>query len=371
MNAAWIVLGVAIAAAVGGLIYGVMHAARLKATTDALQAELRQFKEGGFDRLVGDKLAVFTQRAVQELESRERMIHDLEAKRLQSETRASDAMQRFKEDFGAVKAQIAGLAELQGKVTELNDLLKPQQFRGELGEVIVRALIADKLAPGQFEENFTFGDGKQVEFAIRLNGRLIAVDSKLPLDDFKRMRELTDERLRQTCRTDFKRTIKKKIDEVKAYIRPEEGTYNFALMVIPSEAVYYELIAGKDFTEAGGLDEYARHRNVFLTSPTTFWAYLTAIAHGLRGMEIERHAEQILLNLQTLATKIQSFSQDDFQKLGGHLKNAVNKYDEAERKLRGIQDGLGSLERAEAKLLEQVGDARVGDTQVGATQVVG
>jgi DNA recombination protein RmuC len=265
---------------------------------------------------------------------------------LEQQRRTVDATERFKTDLGTVRTKIEGLSELQTRVGELNDLLKPQQLRGELGEVIVRNLLADKL-PKQYEEDYTFSDGKKVEFVIRLNDKLIPVDSKLQLEDFKRMRE-ADERQRQVLRTEFKRTVRQKIDEVKQYIRPEEGTANFALMMIPSEAVFYELVAAREFTEEGGLYEYAQAHHVFLTSPLTFWAYLTTIAQGLKGLEIERRAEDVLSALQTLAADIRNFASDEFRKLGGHLRNASSQYEEAERTLRNIEHGLTNLERVES-----------------------
>ncbi len=351
----WVVMAVVLIFGLAALVYAVAKATMFKETAEALQHELKQFKEGGFDRLISDKLSLFTAQASKELEQREKLIREIKTEVLEEERKAATAAEQFKEDFGAVQTQISGLRDLQTTVAELNDLLKPQQYRGEVGEVIVRTLLADKLPQGQFEENHTFPDGKQVEFAIRLNDRLIPVDAKLPLDDYKRMCEAIDDRQRQACRSEFKRTVKKKIDEVKEYIQPDDGTYNFALMIIPSEAVYYDLIANKDFLETGGLSEYALARNIFLMSPNTFWAYLTAIAHGLRGLEIERHTEQILTNLQTLSTKIRGFAQDEFRKLGGHLKNAGNSYDEADRKLRDIDAGLSSLERVEAEQVNQRG----------------
>ena len=299
-----------------------------------------------FNKLIAEKLTLLTDKATQELASREKVIADAQKKLVEEEQKAANAAREFQKSFGVVTTKIDGLKELQTEVGELNDLLKPQQLRGELGEVIVRNLLADKL-PKQYEEEYTFSDGKKVEFVIRLNQKLIPVDSKLQLEDFKRMREV-DERQRQALRVEFKRKVKQKIDEVKQYIRPEEGTMNFALMVIPSEAVFYELVASKDFTEDGGLYEYAQVQHVFVTSPLTFWAYLTTIAQGLKGLEIEHRAEEVLSKLQTLTADIRNFAHDEFRKVGVHLRNATAQYDEAERTLRDVEQGLGTLERMES-----------------------
>lgn len=291
----------------------------------------------------------------------QRLTHDLEQRQQQqqhNELKAASAAQRLQEDFGAVKTHIANLQGLQREVTELNNLLKPQQVRGKLGEFMVGLTISDLLPQGHYAENHTFADGKQVEFVLKLSDRLIPVDAKLPLDAYKRMRDTSDPSQRQAARSEFKRVVRKKIDEVKDYIRPQEGTFSFAVMVIPSEAVYYDLIAGEDFTADGGLDGYARERSIFLTSPNTFWAYVVTIAQGLRGLEIGRQAEQILASLQSLAGKIHSFTQDDFRTLGGHLADATKKYDEAKRRLHDMDEEARMLERAESKPLEQIGEPR-------------
>ena len=348
---------ITLVALVALVIYIVRAATGLKATADALREELRKFKEGGVDELVGQKLDVLRKRAEEELQNRERFIQQNRTELLEQQRKATEATAQFNKDLGTVTTRIETLSELQTKVGELNDLLKPQQLRGELGEVIVRELIADKFPQGKYEEDHVFADGKKVEFAIHLNGRLIPIDSKLQLEDYKRMRE-ADDRQRQTLRTEFKRKIKQKIDEVQTYIRPEEGTYNFALMVIPSEAVYYDVVANKDFTEPDGLYAYARAQKVFIVSPLTFWAYLTAVAQGLQGMEIGRRAEEILAGLQTLATRIRQFSGDEFRLLGSHLRNASTQYDEAQRKLREIEDEVVRWERVETSPLHQEGAAR-------------
>ena len=297
----------------------------------------------GVAQLVQHQLEALEQASGRQVEEREALIRQRDEALLQQRREAIEQIAAIHQRFGQVHTQIQGLRDLQDKVGELNDLLKPQQLRGELGEVIVRNLLADKL-PKQYEEEYTFADGKKVEFMIRLSDKLIPVDSKQIVEDYKRVRE-ADERQRPALRTEFKRKVRQKIDEVKQYIRPQEGTANFALMVIPSEAVFYELVASKDFTEDGGLYEYAQAQHVFLTSPLTFWAYLTTIAQGLKGLEIEHRAEEVLASLQRLAAQIRNFVQEEFRKLGGHLRNASSQYDQAEKALKDVEQSLTNLER--------------------------
>ncbi len=317
------------------------EAGALKTVADGLQQQLQQFKEGGFDRLINDKLEVLRSQTEQ---SRQEL--------LDQQTRATNAALGFQKNLGEIVTKLAGLSQLQASVGELNNLLKPQQLRGELGEVIVRGLITDKLPRDCYEEEHAFRDGKKVEFAIRIGDRLVSVDSKLQLEAFKRSKDAAlDDRERQASRTEFKRTVRMKIDEVAAYIRPEEGTHNFAIMVIPSEAVYYEVITGKEFAEERGLVEHAWEQRVFLASPSTFWAYLCSIAQGLRGLEVERRAAEILTRLQALTGDVRTFAGEEFRLLGIHLRHAASQYEGAEKRLRAIQEGLGALERGETNAL--------------------
>ena len=316
-----------IATLVALLVYVVREAAGFKTTAELIRA----------------KLEAMEATATRHVEERERVIRQKDDELLKQRQDAIRQISEIHKGFGTVQNQIQGLTQLQGKVGELNDLLKPQQLRGELGEVIVRNLLNDKL-PKQYEEEYTFSDGKKVEFAIRMNDRLIPVDSKLQLEDYKRVRD-ADERQRPALRAEFKRKVKQKIDEVKQYIRPQEGTVNFALMVIPSEGVFYELIANKDFTEDGGLYDYAQAQHVFLTSPLTFWAYLTTIAEGLKGLEIEQRAQEVLASLQTLAAQIRSFAQEEFRKVGIHLRNANSQYDQAEKAFKDVEQSLTTIEK--------------------------
>ena len=165
------------------LVYVVREAAVFKTTAE----------------LMRDKLEAIESAATRQVEERERVIRQKDEELSRQRRDTIQQISAIHEGFGTVKTQIEGLTQLQGKVGELNDLLKPQQLRGELGEVIVRNLLNDKL-PKQYEEEYTFSDGKKVEFAIRMNDRLIPVDSKLQLEDYKRLRD-ADERQRPALRT--------------------------------------------------------------------------------------------------------------------------------------------------------------------------
>ena len=181
--------------------------------------------------------------------------------------------------------------------------------------------------------------------------RDIPIDSKFPLDNYNRLVEAESDDERTLAERQFARDVKQHIDAIAAkYIRPDEGTYDFAFMYIPVEAVYYELACGK----TGALLSYAHDRRVFPVSPTTFTAYLQVIALGLRGMQIEQHAHEVMAYVADLQRDFDRFT-DDFDKVGTHLGQAQSKYHEAGKRLDRLET---KLERA----AEERGEIEEADT---------
>jgi DNA recombination protein RmuC len=183
-----------------------------------------------------------------------------------------------------------------------------------------------------------------VDAVIRLGGKLVPVDSKFPLENFRKMVEVKAEEERRPLRKRFITDVKKHIDAIASkYILPDEGTYDFALMYIPAENVYYECIIKEDETrEEAPLTEYSLKRRVIPVSPGCFYAYLQAILLGLKGFQIEENARLIMQNLARLQGDFQRFV-GDFEVMGKHLMNAKGKYDESEKRLERFQDKLASI----------------------------
>ena len=145
---------------------------------------------------------------------------------------------------------------------------------------------------------YTFASGDRVDAIIRAD-QLVPIDAKFPLDNFERMAGAESDADRQLHEKAFARDVKGHIDAIASkYIRPGEGTYDWALMYLPAEAIYYELVSGK----TGALLSYAHDRRVFPVSATTFIAYLQVIAFGLKGLQIERSAQEVIANLGALRT---------------------------------------------------------------------
>src|SRR5262249_25332621 len=147
-----------------------------------------------------------------------------------------------------------------------------------------------------YDIQYTFRGGERVDAVIRVE-KLIPIDAKFPLDNFERMVDAESDEQRVVFEKAFARDLKGHIDSIgEKYIRPLEGTYDFAFMYLPDEGVYYELVCGR----TGALLEYAHDRRVFPVSPTTFTAYLQVIAFGLKGMEFEESAQEVMAYLADL-----------------------------------------------------------------------
>jgi DNA recombination protein RmuC len=184
----------------------------------------------------------------------------------------------------------------------------------------------------------TFSSGERVDAVVRA-GKLISVDSKFPLDNYERIVQASSDDERHLHQKTFARDVRSHVDAIAAkYIRPGEGTYDFAFMYVPVEAVYYELACGP----SAALQDYAHAKRVFFVSPTTFTAYLQVIALGLRGMQIEEHAHEVMSYVADLGKDFSRFK-EDFELVGTHLGRAQSKYLEADKRLDKFE---GKLERA-------------------------
>lgn len=243
--------------------------------------------------------------------------------------------------IGDVQKNIGELSEASRRIFEvgkdiatLQEILQPPKLRGGLGEQFLGELLSQILPSEFFTLQYPFSSGERVDAVIRLGERLVPIDSKFPLDNFKRIIESKTDEEKKTAQKTFYRDVKKHIDDIASkYILPHEGTYDFALLYIPAENVYYETITKDDaFGEEKAILNYALKKRVIPVSPNSFFAYLQVIVLGLRGLKIEKDAHRILDSLSGLNKELESF-QTEFQLVGKHINNAMNKYEEARRRL--------------------------------------
>jgi DNA recombination protein RmuC len=236
-------------------------------------------------------------------------------------------------------------------LARLEQALRPPKARGGFGELLLENLLRDRLPPDAYELQYTFPTGERVDAVVRAADRLLPIDAKFPLDNFERVVSAENDAERQLHEKAFARDVKGHIDAIAAkYIRPDFGTFELAFMYLPAEAIHYEVVAGK----TGALLSYAHERRVFPVSATTFTAYLQMIVLGLRGLQIEQTAQDVMKQIAGLETDFERF-RDDFEVVGKHISNAQSKYAEAEKR----------LDRFETKL-ERAADLEV-DTAPSAT----
>ncbi len=247
--------------------------------------------------------------------------------------------------LGEVQESTKQVNELAKDISSLSEILKAPKMRGGLGELFLGDLLKQVMPISSYEEQYRFKSGEKVDAVIKLKGAMVPIDSKFPLENFKRVIEAKDDATRIAAKKQFVRDVKKHIDDIRRkYILPDEGTFDFALMYIMAENVYYEtIIKDEDLGDEKSLFKYAIDNRVIPVSPNSFYGYLQTILLGLRGMKIEERAQEILKDLARLEGDFQRVM-NDFSLMGKHLKDASSKFEDAEKRMIKFGDKLGSLE---------------------------
>ena len=255
--------------------------------------------------------------------------------RLDSATRVFGEVQK---NLGSLSETSKHILEYSKDFTSLQQLLRAPKFRGEMGELMLENLLSQMLPKDNYRMQYRFKSNEAVDAVIKLGGRIVPIDAKFSLENFKRMLEEQEEQRKNTYRKKFVSDVKMRIDKVASkYILPTENTYDFAFMYIPAENVYYEIIIKEN------LFPYFVSKKVFPVSPNTFYAYLQVIILGLRGLEIEENAKSILKGLSALSIEMGKFK-EDFDVLGNHLSNANNRYSDSQRRLDRFLDKLSNIQ---------------------------
>ena len=242
--------------------------------------------------------------------------------------------------------------EVGKDISSLHDILRAPKLRGGIGEYLLGDLLGQYLPQDNFLLQYKFKNGMQVDAVIKLRDFLIPIDSKFPLENFKRILAVKEAEEQTKLRKQFASDVKKHIDDIaRKYILPDEGTSDFALMYVPAENVYYEMIIHE--IEGKSLADYALKKKVIPTSPNSFWAYLQAILVGLKGQQVQENMKDVIKNLSRLRGDFGRF-EESFEVLGSHLQNAQTKYDDSAKRLVGIQTKLERIEAPDQKALEEV-----------------
>jgi DNA recombination protein RmuC len=252
---------------------------------------------------------------------------------------AANIFGSVKESLGRLEGSNQQLIAISKDIASLQDILRAPKLRGQIGETLLENLLAQVLPQRNFSMQHQFKTtADTVDAVIKIGERLVSVDAKFSLENFQKMAAADDEAAKSGFGKKFIQDIKNRIDEIATkYILPQENTYDFALMYIPAENVYYEVIIKED------LFSYSVSRHVIPVSPNTMYAYLQVICLGLKGLKIEENAKEILKHLNMLSTEINKFK-EDFDLLGKHLLNASQKYSDSSKRLERFSDKLVTIQ---------------------------
>ncbi len=262
------------------------------------------------------------------------------------QTSSSEVGQRL-EQTGRVVAdlreKVGQIEEVGRAAVEMVQLLRAPKQRGIVGELALSRMLAETLPVSHYVLQYGFRSGDRVDAVIRVGEHLVPVDAKFPLESYQRAVRAATEADRVQARRAFQKDVQGHIEAItKKYIRPEEGTFDFALMYVPAESVYYEILAGGEEGN-GSLFQYALKRHVIPVSPGTFYSYLQTILLGLRGLQIEAKAKEILGAIQGLQQGLADVK-DNLRTLGTHLRNAVQMHGRVEQGLSRLEVQLAGLQ---------------------------
>jgi DNA recombination protein RmuC len=260
----------------------------------------------------------------------------------QAQSAMSIELKNTREQITQIQQQLGQVQEsghlMHDAAARLENILGGTKSRGNFGETTLERLLEDCLARTQYTQQYRFRSGEAADAVIHLRDKkIMAIDSKFPLEAFQRLETEGDE-----ARKTFVNAVKLHADSIaKKYIVPDEDTLDVALMFVPSESVYYELLRSSD-AKGLAVDAYCRTKKIIPVSPNTLYAHLSVISMGLRGMQIEENAKRLSANLAGMRKQLDTFS-DSFDKIGTHLKNAQLSYAEADKRLDKASGSLDNL----------------------------
>jgi DNA recombination protein RmuC len=230
------------------------------------------------------------------------------------------------------------------QLQNLQDILRNPKQRGVLGEYYLETVLKNVLPPTRYQMQYAFSDGEIVDAVIFLDkNKILPIDSKFSLENYNRIINERNPEERKRLEKAFKQDLKNRIDETSKYIRPKEGTMDYAFMFIPAEAIYYDLLinqVGAVKTSTRDLIEYAfRDKHVIIVSPTSFMAYLQTVLQGLRALQIEESAKEIKKGVERLSRHLAGY-EEFMKKLGLNLSLAVKTYNSSYKEFKKIDKDI-------------------------------
>ena len=241
-------------------------------------------------------------------------------------------LSQLNSQIGELQGTSRQMMQIGAEVRRLQDILSSPKLRGQMGEWSLENLLSQILPKDSYKLQHTFKDGKMVDALIQLVDFSVPVDAKFPLPGFEKVVKAETEEEKTKLRRQFLKDVTAHIDKIASdYIRPAEGTLDFALCYIPAENVYYETIV-KYAGETQDILTYSLDKKVIPVSPNLLYAYLMTVVMGLHGLQIEKQAAEIRQNLKKLNASFGDFG-SNWEVLGKHLRNAYGQYEEGQKKL--------------------------------------
>jgi len=259
-------------------------------------------------------------------------LQDGQATTIKNIQASQQVLTQLNTQIGELQGTNKQMLQLGTDVRRLQDILSSPKLRGQMGEWSLENLLAQILPKDSYKLQYAFKDGKIVDALIQMPDFSVPVDAKFPLPSFERLVKAEADNEKLKLRKQFLKDVTNHIDKIASdYIRPAEGTVDFALCYIPAENIYYETIV-KCADDTQDVVQYALDKRVIPVSPNLLYAYLMTVAMGLHGLQIEKQAAEIRQNLKRLNASFADFG-GNWEVLGKHLRNAYSQYDEGQKKL--------------------------------------
>jgi len=289
-------------------------------------------------------------------ESREKSMESLQKQLEESGKIVRDVTGHIKDvtsQLEKVHADHQHVKDVKEQLGKLTDVLANPKQRGILGEYFLETLLKNVFQPNQYKLQYKFKDGEIVDAVIFIKDKIIPIDSKFSLENYNRIVAEKDQTRREELEKLLKNDLKNRIEETAKYIRPSEGTMDFAFMFIPSEGIYYDLLinqVGAIKISTYDLIEYAfKEKHVIIVSPTSFYAYLQTVLQGLRALKIEEKTKDILAGVEKLRKHLLNYN-DFLAKLGTHLGTTVSTYNKAYKEFAKLEKDTARLTEGKEKV---------------------
>lgn len=322
----------------------------------SVKKELKNGEEKRKTTSILERLAILTEQNKSLSEQNRELRHTMDSKLSQTNQTTREQIRQSIKSISEVTEKLAKIEETNKQVVNfssqlqnLQDILKNPKQRGVLGEYFLEETLKNVLPPNSYQMQYAFKDGLIVDAVVFVKEKIIPIDSKFSLENYEKILNSKNAQEKERLEKAFKQDLKKRIDETSKYIKPSEGTMEFAFMFIPSEAIFYDLLVNKVGTvkvNTRDLIEYAfQDKKVIIVSPTSFLAYLQTVLQGLRALKIEESAKVIRNNVEKLGKHLLSFD-GYMQKLSNSLGTTVGHFNTAYKE-------FGKIDKDVAKITEK------------------